>query len=68
MVFLQLEGQKVPDWAANKPRYRSWILEDDRERQGDISWQFIGVGWDEENSGVLHGKSSQGRENQLGDA
>lgn len=66
MVLLQLERSKVSDWPADQPGDGVRLLEDHRQRQGDLPlWS---VGWDEEDPCVLQGESSQGGEDQLGDA
>lgn len=68
VVFFQPPGSKIPNGCKNKPSNEHWLLEDDRERQGDLQQCHIGVGWDEEDLSFLQRESSQRRENQLGHA
>ena len=53
MVLLQPQGPEIPDRGANEPSHEHGVLEDHRERQGDLQQCDIGVGWDEEDFGVL---------------
>jgi hypothetical protein len=47
-------------------RARLWLLEDHRQGQGDLPLRH--ARGHEENASLLHGQSSQGREDQLGHA
>ena len=66
MVLLQRERSQVPHRAADKQSDGFRLLEGDRERQGNPEREK--PRGNEENSRVLHRKSSQSREDQLGHA
>lgn len=53
VVFLQPSGSEIPDRRENKPSDKHRLLEDDRERQGDLQQRNVRVGWDEEDVGFL---------------
>lgn len=67
VVFFQHQGPKVPDRIPNQPSHHGRLLEDHRQRQGDLP-KWKNPSGHEENSGVLQGEGSQGREDELGDA
>lgn len=53
VVFLQPTGSEIPNGGSDKPSDKHGLLEDDRERQGDLQQRNVGVGWDEEDIGFL---------------
>jgi hypothetical protein len=63
LVFLQPQGQEIPDGDSNEPCNRSWVLEGDGEGQAHLRQALFG--WHEEDPGILQGQSSQWPEIRL---
>lgn len=66
VVLLQPEGPKIRDGAAYEPSHGFGVLEGHGEGQGGGAKR--GTCGDEEDTGVLPGEGTQGKEDRVGDA
>lgn len=68
MLFLQLTGSEVSDGNEDESSHECGVLEGHGEGSGRDELKDGKTSGDEENVGFLQRKSTQGREDQLGDA